>query len=118
MGYLNGLYELSRRHRRLVRESKVDESAFSEGQKTPNESRKPVESERIKEARDKSSKDFIQVLVELRNDGLPAYPSAQLWHNMTADEKDELKKKVVECRKVWSDYQRDMFACHPKRRRH
>lgn len=62
----------------------------------------------------------IRKLIENRSQdddsGLPEIPSAQLWKNLTQEEKDEFVS-VVEKHMKWSTYEQNMKACWPKRKR-
>lgn len=60
----------------------------------------------------------IQDLVDLgKLDGdkrLPKYPSAQLYRNMSEDEKDDLQDIVVSVGKRWDAYEKEMKSLWPK----
>lgn len=73
------------------------------------------ESERIKLARKKSPAFFIAELQKLRDDELPAYPSAQLWHTMTDKEREALRIEVEKVDKDWNEYQKEMMAHFPQK---
>jgi hypothetical protein len=73
------------------------------------------EIERIKLARKKSPAFFVAELQKLRDDELPAYPSAQLWYSMTDKERAELQKEVIKLKKDWNEYEKEMMAHFPQK---
>ncbi len=46
---------------------------------------------------------------------LPVFPSAQMWRNMTDDEKDEFVNVVEKSGKKWKAYENDMKALWPRK---
>jgi hypothetical protein len=73
-----------------------------------------VRDEKIKSTKAFAKSERVKAIIDERNDGLPAYPSAQWWRTASQEERDDLMATVESTGNKWSTFEREMKAHWPK----